>query len=60
MKEVNTEQAIKLDVALGFMEHPGSLSEKDRQRIDKMENGKKKGLTESRKSLILFGSGGRI
>ena len=60
IKEVNTEQAVKLDLALGFVEHFGSLSEKDRQRIDKMDFGKKKGPTENRKSLISNGSGGRI
>ncbi len=60
IKEVNTEQAIKLDEALGFVEHSGNLSEKDRQRIDNPAFAIKKGLTENRKSLIVNGSGERI
>ena len=40
IKDVNTEQAMKLDNALNFTDHPGNSSDSDRRLL---EEGNKKG-----------------
>ncbi len=60
MKEVNTEQAQKLDNALGLVEYPGSLSEGVRRLLEDGSVINEKGAAESLQPLELIGSGERI
>jgi integrase len=60
MKEVNTEQAQKLDNALGFVEYPGSLSEGVRRLLEDGSAINEKGAAIDLQTLDKFGSGERI
>ena len=55
LKEVNTEQAMKLDNALNFTEHPGNSSESVRRLL---EDRNKKGSREPLKPLKLVAGTG--
>jgi len=60
MKGVNTEQAQKLDNALGFVENCGSLSDGVRRLLEEGPETKVKGLHQFMHPLDKFGSGERI
>ena len=59
-KEVQPEQAVKLDRALGFTELPGSPSESVRYLLGNGPKDVKKGSRFSSQPIELIGSGERI
>jgi len=60
IKDVNTEQAKKLDHILGFVEHSGSSSDSVRRMLENKGYDKEKGLSDEPQVLEKIGSGGRI
>jgi len=58
IKEVNTEQAMKLDVILGLVEHSGRSSDSVRRLLEDSATPRKKDSTDSAKSLNLLVAGG--
>ena len=59
-KEVNTEQAEKLDAILGFVEQPGNSSDACGRLWKVSAKIKEKGIADELQPLDLIGSGGRI
>lgn len=59
-KEVNSEQAEKLDAILGFSEQPGNLSDSCGRLWKVSAQIKEKGIADKLQPLDLVGSGGRI
>ena len=59
-KEVNTEQAEKLDAILGFVEQPGNSSDTCGRLWKVSAKINEKGVADELQPLDLVGSGGRI
>ena len=60
LKEVHAEQAQKLDMILGFAEHPGSSLESVRRVLEDCPKTNEKGAADELQPLEVIGSGERI